>query len=216
MKPCPLCTAAADSIPPVWDRTLFDCPVCRLVFVDPAGHLGPEDERARYATHNNDPEDQGYRDFLDRLGLPLIERLPPGAEGLDFGAGPGPVLAQMLTERGFPTTPWDPYFAPNPALLSRQWEFIACTEVVEHLHDPAATFALLGRLLVPGGVLGVMTTILTDEVELDSWWYLRDPTHVVFYRPATLEWIAQRHSWTLECLEDSANVSFFRKGRADS
>lgn len=214
MKPCPLCSNAAPPIPPVWDRPLFDCPVCRLVFVDPAAHLGPEEERARYATHQNSAEDQGYRDFLDRLALPLIERLAPGAEGLDFGAGPGPVLAQMLTESGFPTSAWDPYFTPDPTLLERQWDFVACTEVVEHLHDPAETFAVLDRILAPGGLLGVMTTVLTPEVTLDDWWYARDPTHVVFYRPETLEWIARRRGWALERPENSPNVSFFRKAPA--
>lgn len=211
MKPCPLCHSEAAPIPPVWERPLFDCPECGLVFVDPAAHLSHEDEHARYATHENHPEDQGYRDFLDRLAQPLVERLLPGTHGLDFGSGPGPVLAAMLTERGFPTTPWDPYFAPDSAAMAREWAFISCTEVVEHLSDPARSWALLDRLLAPGGLLGVMTTVLTDDVDLDTWWYLRDPTHVVFYRPATLTWIARRFSWEIERLDGEPNVTFFRK-----
>ena len=39
--------------------------------------------------------------FLGRLAEPLVERLDPGASGLDFGCGPGPALAAMLTRRGY-------------------------------------------------------------------------------------------------------------------
>lgn len=206
---CPLCGASATGpVHLAHGRRFHDCPGCRLVFADRTELLPPAEERARYETHENDPADPGYRAFLDRLAGPLTERLAPGAHGLDFGSGPGPTLSRMLTERGYPTADWDPFFSPDPAPLERTWDFVTCTEVVEHLHHPAETFELLSHLVRPGGWLAVMTTVLTDDLDFGEWWYARDPTHVAFYRPETLEWIAERYGWALE--RPSGNVALFR------
>ncbi|MEI4850515.1 class I SAM-dependent methyltransferase, partial [Klebsiella pneumoniae] len=83
--------------------------------------------------------------------------LGPGARGLDFGCGPGPALATMLREAGMDMALFDPFFYPQASVLERQYDFITCTEVVEHLHRPAEVFRQLDRLLAPGGWLGVMT-----------------------------------------------------------
>lgn len=171
------------------------CGDCGLVFVSPEQRPSAEAERAHYATHRNDPLDPGYRAFLDRLALPLLERLPPGAEGLDYGSGPGPTLSVMLRERGFPMEIYDPVFAPDPGPLQRRYDFITCSETAEHFHHPAAEFARLDRLLRRGGWLAVMTEAPPEDRPLDQWRYARDPTHVCFYRPATMRWIARRHGW---------------------
>lgn len=168
-----------------------------------------QEERDRYDEHENDPEDPDYRAFLSQVADPLKDRLAPGSTGLDFGCGPGPALARMLTEAGFPTAGWDPVYAPNDALLEKTWDFVTATEVVEHFHDPAGSFALLDRLVRPGGLVGIMTALLTDDVELESWWYVRDPTHVCFYRPATLDWLAHRFRWKIE--ERTDRMALFRK-----
>lgn len=196
---CTLCGAAVPGPShTAHRRVLYDCQVCGLVFVDPET-LPPADlERARYETHDNRPDDPGYRAFLDRLALPLQERLPPGAEGLDFGSGPGPTLSIMMEERGFSMETWDPFFSPDPAPLLRRWDFVTATEVVEHFHRPENSFRLMTRLVRPGGWLAVMTTVLTEEVDLPTWWYARDPTHVSFYRPGTLAWIGEKLGWEAE------------------
>ena len=191
-------------------RRYHRCPVCALVSMDPGDHLDPVQERARYDTHNNDPRDRGYRDFLDRLAAPLAARLPPGAQGLDYGAGPGPTLSLMMTERGFPTRIWDPFFAPDPEALGQRYDFVTCTETMEHFHRPGEEFLRLDGLLRPGGFLGVMTGILHPDVDFATWWYVRDPTHVAFYTPRSLEWIASRHRWELEVVGPGAVL--FRKG----
>lgn len=208
--PCPLCRA--DGTVPfatAHARRYFDCPVCRLVFLDPAQRPGPGAERAHYGTHRNDPADPRYRAFLDRLAAPLAERLAPGAEGLDYGAGPGPALAAMLRERGFAVETYDPFFAPDPEPLRRAYDFVACTETAEHFFSPAGELRRLDALLRPGGWLGVMTELYTGERALAEWRYARDPTHVCFYRPETLEWIAARHGWALE--RPARDVALFRK-----
>lgn len=197
--PCILCqNPTTRPIEDVGGRRYLECTCCRLTFVHPADRLDPDEERARYATHQNSPDDPRYRAFLDRLAVPLIERLTPGMKGLDFGSGPGPTLSRMLSERGFPTVDYDPFFAADDTVLSQTWDFVTCTETAEHFYHPGVEFQRLVGLLKRPGWLAVMTQVLDDGIDLATWWYLRDPTHVAFYRPDTLEWIAHRYDLTLE------------------
>lgn len=206
MTDCPLCGGGcAPARTELQGRPFHDCGQCGLLFVERVELPGAEDERARYATHRNDPADAGYRGFLDRLAAPLVERLAAGAEGLDYGSGPGPTLSMMLAERGFPTAIWDPFFAPDPGPLQRRWDFVTCSEVVEHLHRPIDDLSRIAELLRPGAWFGVMTGMVTPEVEasLSTWWYARDPTHVAFYRPRTMAWIAGHFGWSMEPVSET-------------
>jgi len=207
---CPLCGSdGIDSAGHAHGRDFLECARCRLTFVHPSQRPAPDEERARYETHDNDPADAGYRGFLDRLCAPLVRRLPAGARGLDYGSGPGPTLSLMLEERGFPTTIYDPFFAPDAAALERVYGFITCTETAEHFFHPRAEFERLDALLAPGGWLGVMTRLRTDATPLAGWWYARDATHVCFYRIETLQWIGAWRGWSLERPAD--DVVLFRK-----
>ncbi|MDZ7780196.1 MAG: class I SAM-dependent methyltransferase [Gemmatimonadota bacterium] len=209
---CPLCGGdEAGPFRELGERPYYRCATCALVFLDPGFRLTASEERARYRTHENDPSDPGYRAFLDRLGAPLVTRLPAGAEGLDYGSGPGPTLSVMLEERGFTMSVYDPFFAPDTGVLERSYDFVTCTETAEHFFEPGREFARLDGLLRGGGWLGVMTRVLTDDVVFEDWWYVRDPTHVCFYAPETLRWIADRHGWTLE--RPGTNVALFHKPR---
>lgn len=185
------------------------CGVCRLVHLHPSRHPSEEEERAHYGTHENDPDDPRYRSFLARLVDPLVARLSAGAEGLDFGCGPGPALARMMADRGFPTRGYDPFFAPEAEALRRTYDFVACSETAEHFHRPAEEFARLDGLLRPGGWLGVMTELLDDARDFAGWRYARDPTHVCFYREETMRWIADAYGWRMEI--PARNVVLFRK-----
>lgn len=205
---CPLCHAAGAKSVESGDGTdYFACPVCDLIFLTPSRRLAAADERARYELHNNDRGDPNYVLFLRRLADPLVERLRPGARGLDFGSGPTPVLSEMLTAAGFPCAAYDPFFAPDETLLDKRYDFVACSEVVEHAHDPACMFATLRRMLAPGGILGVMTMFYPGEDAFADWWYRRDPTHVCFFSQATMRWIGERHGWKTEF--PRPDVTFF-------
>lgn len=166
------------------------CECCEATLLDPAGYLTREQEQEVYALHDNQVDDPGYRRFLSRLTSPLLEQLPRGAEGLDFGCGPGPALASLLREAGMEVALYDPFFFPDASALRKDWDFVTCTEVAEHLHDAYAVFEQLVQMLRPGGWLGVMTCFQTDDARFAGWHYRRDPTHVVFYREATLAWLA--------------------------
>jgi len=190
-------------------RRYHRCAICRLTFQDSEQHPTAEEERVRYETHENDPEDPDYRAFLHRLAGPLLDRLPPAREGLDYGSGPGPTLSVMMEEAGHSMALWDPFFAPDPTPLQRTWDFVTCTETAEHFHRPGEAFQRLDALLRRPGWLGLMTGVLEDDEGFAEWWYRRDPTHVVFYRPETLSWIADRFGWELE--RPSSTVALFRK-----
>lgn len=127
-----------------------------------------------------------------------MPKLDAGACGLDYGCGPAPALPPMLREAGFEVATWDPIYDARADVLERRYDFITCTEVIEHLHRPADTFRRLHRLLEPGGWLGLMTRFQTDDDRFANWHYRRDPTHVVFYREETLEHVAGRLGWEIE------------------
>jgi len=187
-------------------RRYFQCSSCQLVFADPAARLAPEAERHIYELHRNSPEDTGYRRFLMRLVEPLAARLEPerhlqpqgGLLGLDFGCGPGPALSLLLQEQGFRMQLYDPFFAPDRSVLQSGYDFITCTEVMEHLYTPAIEWPLLLGLLKPGGWLGIMTKLVLDRDAFMHWHYKNDPTHVSFFSRATFRFLAVRDRLILE------------------
>jgi hypothetical protein len=208
--PCPLCRAAdARPFAELRGSRYFRCGACRLVFLAPEQRPTAQAERAHYGTHENDPDDPGYRAFLARVADPLAARLAPGAEGLDYGSGPGPALSRMMEERGFRVRIYDPFFAPDGDALGRTYDFVTCTETAEHFHRPAEELARLDGLLRPGGWLGVMTELLEDGRDFGTWRYARDPTHVCFYHADTMRWIAGAHGWRMET--PARNVVLFHR-----
>ena len=202
---CPLCDVATHLFCEDRARRYFECPDCGLVSADPASHLSVADERAIYDLHRNDPADAGYRAFLARLAEPLRAKLAPGMHGLDFGCGPGPVLALMLREAGMAMAAYDPFYAPDATLLETQYDFVTCTEVVEHFRDPLAGWTQLAARVRPGGWLGVMTQLAPAlPANFLRWRYRDDRTHVSFHRLATLQWLAARFGFALEQVESQA------------
>lgn len=197
--PCPLCGIdGAVHFHQDARRDYYRCPRCALVHVPAANRLLPEAERAVYDQHENSPDDPGYRRFLGRLFTPLQARLAPGAQGLDFGAGPGPTLSVMFEEAGHPMAIYDPFYAPYPEVLERRYDFITATEVVEHLFAPGHELERLASRLRPGGWLGLMTKRVTSKEAFVGWHYILDPTHVCFFSEATFHWLARHLGMRVE------------------
>lgn len=179
-------------------RDYLRCQQCMATMLDPAQWLSPEAEYAQYQVHENSSTDSGYRKFLSKLAAPLLTKLASGWTGLDYGCGPVPVLAQMFSDAGHNMSFFDPFFFPDEYLLDQTYDFITCTETIEHFHFPAREFACFERILRPGGWLAIMTCFQTDDTRFSSWHYRRDPTHVVFYREITLRHIAKNLGWSCE------------------
>lgn len=186
----------------------FRCRTCSLVVKDPAVRATPEQERAHYEKHNNDLTDSGYRGHLLKLISAMLPFLMTSAEGLDYGCGPVLSIEPLMTERGMRCVSYDPFFFPSHHLVaSDRYDFITCCEVSEHFKDPRGEYDRLRGMLKRGGILGVMTRLVPESFE--SWWYHRDPTHVVFYSEATLSWIGAHLGFTL--LERQGDVTVLRK-----
>ena len=210
---CPVCLDRSPTeLLTVDGRDYWRCKCCQARFLDPDQLPDRDTEKSEYDLHRNDPEDQGYRRFLGYLAEPLLEKLKPGSDGLDYGCGPGPALARILKEAGHSVATWDPIYAPDESVLKRRYDFVTCTEVVEHFHHPATEFERLDALLRPGGWLGIMTRFQTDDARFANWHYRRDPTHVVFYREATFEWLGGYFGWEVECVPPQVVLASKRQG----
>ncbi|WP_119418779.1 methyltransferase domain-containing protein [Desertibaculum subflavum] len=210
---CPVCRQGDPR--PLIRADGFDywrCEACEASFLDPGQRPSWRDASAYYLRHENDADDPRYRRFLARLAEPLLARLAPRSRGLDYGCGPGPALAAMLREAKHSITVYDPLFRPDPAALEQAYDFITCTEVIEHFHHPAEEFERLDGLLRPGGWLGLTTCFQTEDARFAGWHYRRDPTHVVFYREATLRHVAAARGWSCEI--PAKDIALMRK--ADS
>lgn len=210
---CPLCHAAAtDCFHSDQRRSYYRCTACGLIHVPKEYHLTPAEERRRYDTHQNSPADSGYRNFLGRLLTPLLPRLSPGLQGLDFGCGPGPTLSVMLQEHGYAMAVYDPFYANDPAVLDRSYDFVTCTEAIEHFARPDVEWRRLLSLLNDGGRLAIMTAFHDEHQDFADWYYKNDPTHVGFYSMMTFEWLARRDGLRAEFFGDSV-VILTRQGR---
>ena len=168
------------------------------MFVDSSEHLSELEEKLRYDLHENNSEDEGYRQFLNHLVNPLSQRLQSESCGLDFGCGPGPTVSLMLEEMGHTVECFDKYYANAPALLNKSYDFITSTEVLEHLREPDVELEKLIGMLKPRGYLGVMTKLRPTNDKFANWHYIRDSTHICFYADTTFEWIAEKWNCSLE------------------
>lgn len=208
---CTLCSQPSNPFCEDRKRQYFRCTSCDLIFADPDARLNQEEEKSIYGFHTNDPDDARYRDFLSQLSIPLLEKIRSGMHGLDFGSGPGPTLNLMLEEQGMTMSIYDIYYAPDHGQLERQYDFVTCSEVVEHFGEPGKSWPELVTLVQPGGWLGVMTWLfIKDSAEdFQRWGYKGDPTHVSFYTPSTMQWLAEHFELSLEIVSD--RVMLFRK-----
>ena len=190
-------------------KKYYKCPKCCLIFLDSKNYLSNKDERIRYEQHQNFVDDEKYTQFLSKIFIPLKERLSNHKEGLDFGCGAGPALAKMFNDAGYIMDVYDPYFFPNETIFSKAYDFISCTEVLEHVFDPAKVIFDLNKILKKDGWLGIMTNFYDENIDFASWYYRKDPTHVAFYSKETLTHIASNMSWTLEFPDK--NIVLFKK-----
>jgi len=212
---CPLCQSThTESFYRDKKRRYLRCPKCKMIFVSREDLLSEREEKARYDLHQNDPKDEGYRQFLGQFINPFIQRIgPPPQKGLDFGSGPGPVLSMMLEARGYQMALFDPYYVPIADTLQKSYDFVTCTETVEHFHKPGKEWQLLVNLVKPGGWLGIMTQLVEDLDDFPKMHYITDLTHVSFFSRETFQYLAKKEAIHVEFKGD--NLIFFHKQRAN-
>ncbi len=207
---CPLCkTTNSSKFYKEKFREYLRCLSCDFVFVPKMYHLSDAEEKSRYDTHNNDPNDHRYRHFLSQLLVPLLERIQQKSNGLDFGSGPGPTLSLMLEECGHSVDLYDKFYANDISVFEKKYDFITATEVVEHLSEPMEEISRLSGILNNQGYLAVMTQILTSQIEFSSWYYKNDPSHIGFFTKKSLNFLASYLN--IEVSFVSERVIFFKK-----
>lgn len=177
--PCILCrgNAAVTLVEKIPGYAILFCAACRLRFSDPMSHPGQAfyEESALYDNRQMDGVSLSlprlewrYTEFLRRA------RPQAGMKLLDLGCGDGGMLS-LAASRGL-----DPYgleldsrgvaiarqarklrhveqgrFEKAAELGWRDFDFVTCMEVMEHVPDPAHLAGLIHGLLRPGGLAGI-------------------------------------------------------------
>ncbi len=190
---CPLCAAQGK---PFYEAIWLICPECGGLFRPREYFPSPEEERLRYEEHLNDVHDPRFQAFVAPIADRVLADFSPEDLGLDFGSGVAPIVWHVLNEAGYTISTYDPFFAPYPERLEKEYAYITCCEVIEHFHRPAEEFERMKSLLRPGGRLYCMTMLYHEGIDFLNWHYRRDDTHVFIYQRKTIEWIAERFEFS--------------------
>ena len=205
---CPLCGASDIPLEPAGRYRYGHCPVCRGIFMDRNSLLDPLAEQRQYLTHENDVNDPRYRNFVRSFVDLIAGSEREGACGLDYGAGPGPVVAVMLEELGYRVSLWDPYFHTDDTVLHGRYDFLFACEVIEHFYRPAESFRHMKSLLGEKGVLYCRTSLIPDDISFSAWGYRNEETHVFFYHEQSIAWIAEHLLNSRYTVHDRTLISF--------
>lgn len=205
---CTLCGSQAVPFQVARGRRYYQCTFCSSVLLDPDDYISLQEEKQRYETHNNDVHDPRYQQFVSPIVELVLNHHTPGEQGLDYGAGTGPVITKLLRDRGYTIHTYDPFFDDNRELLNSTYDYIVCCEVMEHFHKPFQEFQQLHHLLNPGGSLYCMTQLYKESIDFQAWNYKNDETHVIFYHPRAVQWIARQTGFVDTTLRNEKLVVF--------
>lgn len=207
---CPLClTEVSQTIEGSRASLYFFCEHCKLLSRPTSAHFNWNEERLRYVRHNNHLPEEGYINFLKRLIEPMIPFIGKNWQGLDYGCGPNPVLAELMGVKGLKVNPYDPIFFPRP--INGKYDFISSTEAFEHFYYPRRELEKIAGALSNGGILGIMTGFRKEQIPLKSWSYTRDDTHVCLYHPKTFDFICQEWGFSIEYFDDHSCIILKKK-----
>ena len=171
----------------------FHCTKCEFIFKNPSEFVNSEDEFKQYNNHNNTMDSPGYVDMFEKfIDATFASNMNDIENVLEFGSGPGPVLSELLKQRGLDVDIYDKYFSPQKIYEGKKYDLITSTEVIEHIEDIKDIFEFFASHIKKGGYLALMTQFHTNDVEdFKKWWYKNDPTHICFFRPQTFETLAK-------------------------
>lgn len=192
MQTCPLCHHLTQPFYEFKQRLYHQCGFCQAIVMDRSLWPDRDTEKSRYLEHLNEVEDERFQRFVSPITERVLKDFSAIDEGLDFGAGHAPVITHVLQKQGYHIQPYDPLFFPDDALLTKQYDYITCCEVIEHFHNPEKSFSLLNSLLKQQSKLYCMTEIYQEGIDFHCWNYKNDHTHVFIYHRNTLNYIARR------------------------
>lgn len=192
---CSLCNNETIEYAKTRKRNYLFCPFCNSVQMDPDFYISLEKEKQRYELHNNDVSDLGYQNFVKPITSYITNNINKESLGLDFGAGHGPVISEILKSKGYKIKIYDPFFHNDLSLLDSKYDFIISCEVIEHFHNPDKEFKLLRSLLNPNSKLILMTDPFKSTTDFPKWYYKNDETHVFFYSKQTFQYIKENYDF---------------------
>jgi SAM-dependent methyltransferase len=193
---CPLCSNPESRIHSQDKfRSYLKCDKCELIFVSRGQLIGPDEEKERYDSHQNNPDDAGYQSYLNKMVELIAPKLQPAHRGLDFGCGRTTLLASLFKARGFILDSFDLYFFSHAEIWQKKYDFIVLSEVIEHLREPLEEMKKLRMLLNPGGQIFIKTKFYPDsQVAFENWFYKRDKTHIQFFNHDSMHVLGQKIS----------------------
>ncbi len=192
---CPLCDNEAILF--YKDKeAYYKCNNCLGIFEDEKDRVNLELEKKRYEMHDNNVEDKNYQKFVLPITSSILKDYNKDSKGLDFGAGEGPIVSKVLDDNGFNIVQYDPFFHINIELLDFKYDYIASCEVIEHFYQPKKEFKLLRSMLKKGSKLYCMTELYNENINFETWYYKKDPTHVFFYQKETFEYIKKEFGFS--------------------
>ncbi len=209
------CKVCGNSCQPLFDEQFHNmyekCTLCGFIHLQSAYHVTFSEERAEYDLHDNSIEDQGYVKYLERFLAAAVTPFIKEGSALEFGCGPGPVLAELLKRKGFDVSTYDKHFNPDTSVLDLRYDLVTATEVFEHFNNPREDVAGVFSLLGQGGILAVMTSVPPrDDAAFLKWHYRREKTHISFYTRRAFEILAEENGAEL-IFHDDKRISVFRK-----
>lgn len=194
MKTCKICNF--NDLETIYDEkydlNYYHCKNCDTIFQDESGLLRSKaEEKSSYDTHNNSADCDGYvnmfREFIEKSIAPLNLNFE---SALDYGCGPGPVLASLLNEFVPIVKTYDRIYPFSPDFDQYEYDLITSTEVFEHFNKPLKSIEHVLAFLKPGGILSIITQFKpSSNEEFLKWWYRRDETHITFYSLKSFEFI---------------------------
>lgn len=153
------------------------CLNCGFMYKDESHILSSELEFDRYKLHNNNDKDYYLyqKSFFEEIEKYLSGNI------LDYGCGDNHILSNIINEEGYYCSFYDLYFYDNEDTLLNLYNVIILEEVIEHLKSPITILKKLYSLLNKDGLFIIRTRLLNKNINLNSWWYLRDTTHISFF-----------------------------------
>jgi SAM-dependent methyltransferase len=159
-----------------------------------------------------DPDYLGVRPRSNADMLSQIFPQAPTGRHLDYGGGNG-MLANILRERGWDSSSYDPFTERDRALESRgQFDLITAFEVFEHTPDLNALIRDLDRLRTPTGILLFSTLISDGELRSNrslGWWYAAPRNgHISLFSRKSLGLLAGRLSLNFASFSNNFHAFF--------
>jgi hypothetical protein len=161
-----------------------------MIFVPESEHVSVDEEKSRYALHDNTVANKGYVGFLTECADVVFKETSASARILDYGSGRNAVLTGLLRDKGFDCTAYDPLYGIGTNALSKTYDAVVLCEVVEHIRNLKEELVNIRNAAGTSGKIFIRTRLYPSIENFPQWWYRNDITHVNFFSRQSLEVLA--------------------------